>query len=327
LEAVIYARVSSKEQQEEGYSLPAQRKLVLEDAKKSGVRVVAEFEDVESAKRPGRGGFEKMLAFLRKNPTVGHIFVEKTDRLYRNTTDRVKIEELGRVVHFVKEGKVLGPESRSSEKFIHDIQVAMAKNYSDNLSEETRKGMLEKASQGLYPSYAPLGYVNDREHGGMVIDWERGPLIRRLFEEYAGGLFTLKMVRQLSVDIGLRTRKGRCLTRSSIGVILKNPVYIGDFVWKGVYYKGKHEPLVSIDLFRRVQSIIEDKSRPLKRQAARFAFRGVVKCGTCGCAITAEIKKDRYVYYRCTHARAECVNNNETTLLMIRPPFGPDRAC
>ena len=145
MEAVIYIRVSSKEQQEEGYSLAAQRKLLLEYAKKAGLRVVAEFEEVASAKRPGRVGFEKMLAFLRKNPTVGHILVEKTDRLYRNPEDRVKIVELGRRVHFVKEGKVLGPESRSSEELMHDFQVAMAKNYSELLSEETRKGMLEKA--------------------------------------------------------------------------------------------------------------------------------------------------------------------------------------
>ena len=101
-----------------------------------------------------------MVDYLRKHPDARIILVEKTDRLYRNLKDWVTLDELDLEIHFVKENVVLSPNSRSSEKFMHGIKVLMAKNYIDNLSEETRKGMLEKAEQGIWPSYAPLGYRN-----------------------------------------------------------------------------------------------------------------------------------------------------------------------
>jgi DNA invertase Pin-like site-specific DNA recombinase len=96
-----------------------------------------------------------MLSYLRRHPDCRIILVEKTDRLYRNLRDWVTIDELDVEVRFVKQGSVISREFRSSEKFVHGIQVLMAKNYVDNLSEETRKGMLEKAEQGIWPSFAP----------------------------------------------------------------------------------------------------------------------------------------------------------------------------
>jgi DNA invertase Pin-like site-specific DNA recombinase len=86
--------------------------------------------------------------------------VEKTDRLYRNISDYSKVEDSGVTVHFVKEAGTLSPDSRSSDKFMHGIRVLMARNFSQNLSEETHKGMLQKAKSGFYPSYAPAGYRN-----------------------------------------------------------------------------------------------------------------------------------------------------------------------
>ena len=118
------------------------------------------FVDVETAKQAGRTGFGEMLAFLRKEKTCRILLVEKTDRLYRNLKDWVTLDELDLEIHLVKENIVISRDSRSSEKFMHGIKVLMAKNYIDNLSEETKKGMLEKARQGMWPSCAPLGYLN-----------------------------------------------------------------------------------------------------------------------------------------------------------------------
>jgi site-specific DNA recombinase len=93
------------------------------------------------------------------------------------------LDDLDADIHLVKEGQILSRDSRSSEKFMQGIKVLMAKNYIDNLSEEARKGMLEKAEQGIWPSYAPLGYKNvDGEHGKIVVpDPEFVPLVRRLY--------------------------------------------------------------------------------------------------------------------------------------------------
>jgi signal transduction histidine kinase/DNA invertase Pin-like site-specific DNA recombinase len=174
-------RVSSKEQEKEGYSIPAQQKLLAAYADGLGLTVAREFVDVETAKRAGRTGFSQMLAYLRKSEARCRIvLVEKTDRLYRNFKDYVTLDELDLELHLVKENVALSSDSRSSEKFIHGIKVLMAKNYIDNLSEETRKGMLEKAEQGIWPSYAPLGYSNVEDAQGrnvIVPDPELAPMV------------------------------------------------------------------------------------------------------------------------------------------------------
>ncbi len=159
-QAVIYARVSSKEQEKEGFSIPAQLKLLKEYAAAHGFAVAQEYVDVETAKQTGRAAFGEMVAYLKAHPSVRVMLVEKTDRLYRNLKDWVTVDELDVEIHFPKEGVVLSRESRSSEKFMHGIKVLMAKNYIDNLSEEARKGMQEKAEQGIWPTKTPLGYRN-----------------------------------------------------------------------------------------------------------------------------------------------------------------------
>src|SRR5207245_10910488 len=149
---------------------------------------VREFSDVETAKRAGRTGFGQMVEYLRKNRSCRVLLVEKTDRLYRNFRDYVTLDELDVQIHFVKENGILSRDSRSSEKFIHGIKVLMAKNYIDNLSEETRKGMLEKAQQGIWPSFAPLGYRNVIGSDGKKIielDPVLAPVVARVFEQYA----------------------------------------------------------------------------------------------------------------------------------------------
>ena len=133
-DAVKYGRVSSKEQEKEGFSIPAQFKLLDQYAKSQGLKVVREFVDVETAKKPGRAGFEEMVKFLKRS-SVRVLLVEKTDRLYRNLKDYVTVDELDLEIHFVKENVVVSQDSRSSEKFMHGIKVLMAKNFIDNLSE------------------------------------------------------------------------------------------------------------------------------------------------------------------------------------------------
>ena len=184
-QAVVYARVSSKEQEKEGFSIPAQLKLLKDYAAAEGFLVAQEYLDVETAKQTGRAAFGEMVDYLRAHPAVRALLVEKTDRLYRNIKDWLTVDEPEVEIHFPKEGVVLSRESRSSEKFMHGIKVLMAKNYIDNLSEEARKGMQEKAEQGIWPTVAPLGYRNLTGPNGKKIiepDPEAAPLIGRLFE-------------------------------------------------------------------------------------------------------------------------------------------------
>ena len=137
-----------------------------------------------------------MVGYLRKNSQCRVLLVEKTDRLYRNFRDLVTIDEIpGLEVHFVKEATVISEDSRSSEKFIHGIKVLMAKNFIDNLSEETRKGMIEKASQESGHRTRPIGYLNaDGANGKRTIvpDPALAPLVRRLYELCATGQHSVR---------------------------------------------------------------------------------------------------------------------------------------
>jgi DNA invertase Pin-like site-specific DNA recombinase len=309
--AVLYARVSSKEQEKDGFSIPAQQKLLRHYAAERTIHVAKEFTDVETAKRSGRTGFGEMIAFLRRNQSCRILLVEKTDRLYRNLKDWVTIDDLEVVVHFVKENFVLSRESRSSEKFGHGIQVLMAKNYIDNLAEETLKGMLEKAAQGIWPSYAPLGYVNVHGTNGkrtIQPDLQLAPVIRKMFEWYATGEYSLAEVTKKAKSAGMVFRKsGSPVPKATIHKILHNRIYTGDFDFHGKTYRGKYEPIISRELWQRVQEVIQQRlGRRRQKQKHDYAFSGLIACGHCGCSLVGELKKTRYVYYHCTGNKAKC---------------------
>jgi DNA invertase Pin-like site-specific DNA recombinase len=313
-QAVPYVRVSSEEQEKEGYSIPAQLKLLREYARLHGYTIVREFIDVETAKKPGRMGFEEMIAFLKKSAGCRTILVEKTDRLYRNLKDYVTLDELDVEIHFVKENVILSRDSRSSEKFMHGIKVLMAKNYIDNLSEETRKGLLEKAEQGRWPTLAPLGYRNVVGPDGKKTiepDPEVAPLVVRLFVWYATGKYAIEEVTRMALDAGLRFRRSKRssgqLPTASVHRMLRNRMYTGEFDWKGKRYRGAYTPLITRELWEKVQAVLDRRHQGKHRKVKHdFAFSGLIVCGHCGCALVGEIKKGRYVYYHCTAYKGKC---------------------
>lgn len=314
IHAVMYCRVSSKDQEKEGFSIPAQQKLLREYAEQRGFRVVEEFVDVETAKRAGRTSFTRMADWLRQNArTCRTVLVEKTDRLYRNVKDWVELDGMNLEIHLIKENVVLSDDSRSHEKFIHGIKVLMAKNFIDNLSEEAKKGLAEKARQGIWPSRAPLGYLNHvRPDGKHVIvpDPELAPVIKRIFELYETGNYSLVTITKAAKKEGLHFRKSKqALPRTSIHTILQNRLYTGDFEWHGVRYVGIHQPLIAHDTYERVQAILEGRAMSSRHDGAReFLFSGLIRCGVCAAEedphlLVGEIKKQKYIYYRCENCK------------------------
>ena len=312
-DAVLYARVSSKDQEREGFSIPAQQGLLRKYADDHGMRIVEEFVDVETAKRAGRTSFTKMLTVLRKRTTCKVLLVEKTDRLYRNLKDWVTLDGMDLEIHLVKEGTVLCDDSRSSEKFIHGIKVLMAKNYVENLSEETKKGMSEKARQGIWPSRAPLGYENVQHADGKRIirkDAKVAPLVAKLFEWYDTGEYSLRSLAKKAQAEGLGYRKsGAPIPATWLHQMLQNPLYYGEFDWDGVHYQGSHEALVSRGLFDRVQERMHGKATGVRHVRKHdFAFGGLIQCGPCADegharALIGSAVRQQYHYYHCERCK------------------------
>jgi site-specific DNA recombinase len=298
--ALIYARVSSRDQEREGYSIPAQLKFLREYAQTHDLEVVREFVDVETAKSSGRKQFGEMILFFKGNPACRIVLVEKTDRLYRNFRDYILLEDLEVEIHLAKEGLIISKEAKSQTKLVHGIQLVIARNYIENLREEVRKGMREKAEQGIYPSRPPVGYRNNKAERTIEVDPDKAPVAQRLFDLYATGNYSLQTLRN-----AIRTEFGPSYPNGYLQRLLRNPFYIGLFLWEGKTYTGNHPPLVSPEMFDRVQEVLDGRNRP-KLGKHQFAFSGLLHCAYDNCAVTAEIKKSKYVYYHCTGYRGKC---------------------
>ena len=209
-------------------------------------------------------------------------------------------------------------ENNSQGKFMLQIMFGQSKYYSDALSENVKRGNRTKLEKGWRPNQAPLGYLNDPATKTIVRDPTHFPLIRMMFDLMLSGSYTPRQIGMVARDEwGFRTPKkkrigGQPLAMSSIYKILSNPFYAGVIIWNGHAHPGKHDPVLSIDEFRRVRGLLERPGRP-RPQKHRFAFTGMIRCGTCGLRVTAEHKLNRrygyrYVYYHCTKPslRARC---------------------
>lgn len=307
--AVIYARVSSKEQEREGFSIPAQLELLRDYAKKHGLEVVKEFKEAETAKSSGRQQFSQMLALCKQKAGPSIILVEKTDRLYRNFKDYVSIEELmishEAMIHLVKEGEVLSAKSHSNLKFIHGIRTLMAKNYIDNLSEEVKKGQRQKVLDGGWPCGAPYGYRIVSKQ--LEPNPETAHFVKRAFELYGSNLYSLDATRKQLFEEGILYRPYLPkIGRSALHAMLQNRLYIGEIVFKGEVFPGKHPPLVSLKVWNDVQESFRKDNKPIGFHKQDFVYRGLLFCGECGRALVGEIKKQKFVYYRCAAKKQGC---------------------
>src|SRR3989344_2546241 len=305
--AVIYCRVSSKEQEETGYSLPSQEKLLEDYADRKGFIVAREFSIAESASgAKQRKVFSEMIKFTEKNK-VANILCEKVDRLTRNLKDALAVndwleEKPERQVHFVKTNLVIHKGAKSDEKFRWDIEIVLAKKYIANLSEEIRKGQKEKIAQGWLPTKPPLGYktVGEKGRRTQVIDETVAPRIRQMFEWYATSNYTLSRLESELYKIGLRTRSGKKLGISRIHLLLSEPFYYGKIRWNNDIYQGKQEPLISKDTFNGVQNILKRKMKNPHFTKHNSLFKAKINCEHCGGMLTWELQKGHF-YGHCNN--------------------------
>jgi len=307
MKSIIYARVSSKDQEETGYSLPAQRKFLEDYAKRKSFSVNKVFSISESASgKKQREVFTEMIRYAGKN-NIKIIICEKVDRLTRNFKDAVIIddwlyEDKERQVHLVKSSIILHKDSRSQQKLNWGVQLLFAKNTIDNLSEEVKKGQMEKIKQGWLPTKPPLGYktIGESGHKIHVIDEGKSPFIEKIFKLYSTGNYSLKKLVEVMYKEGLRTKNGNKLVKSRLATLLADPFYCGKMRWNSVVYEnGKQEPIISESLFNKVQSLLKSKTTP-KYTKHFYLFRGLIRCIECGGTITWE-KQKGIIYGHCNH--------------------------
>lgn len=303
--AVLYTRVSSDEQKETGFSLDYQEKNGKEYAKKNGLRIVKIFSESYTAKKPGRPQFNEMLSYVRKNK-VEHLIFLKPDRASRNGVDSAALVYMAERdiynIHLIQDGLCLNRHSRPTDYLIFEMNNIIANFYPRNLSLEVTTKLLEKAEQGYYPEKPPVGYMRkpNLKKAYLQINPEKAPFIKRVFELYATGNYSYDTLAKQLRDEGFYISPTVKCRKSNVELILNNPIYMGDFVFKGRrYYNAKHDAIISRELYLMCQKIIQERQNGRKTKYD-FVFSNLLKCSKCGCFFVGELKKKKYIYYHCT---------------------------
>lgn len=360
-QAVMLARVSSRKQ-ERGASLEAQEKSIKEYCNRNDLIIIEPYPKAfvftESSTRGGRKKFNEMIDFIEKQKHKTAIVVHTLDRLQRGFGECEKIKELLKAdkieVHFIVESLILDKFSSDDDFTRYDFGILSAKLYLTSMNKNVKRSQKYNREAGLWQGLAPIGYLNakdERRRATLILDPERAPIIKQIFEEYASGVHSLKSVWLSAKEKGLMSKEpnynpksknyGKIgpISRNKIHDILTNTFYYGamyvadeeidEKTKKPVktFYKlinHVYEPIISKELFDKVQKVLKTrkKERFCKEQkyaGIPFIFRGLITC-QCGCAITPEHHKKgnkEYVYLRCSHQKGACSQKlvNENTIL------------
>jgi len=302
----LYARKSTDEADKQVLSIEAQLAELREYAQKENLPIVREFIECKTAKEPGREVFNEMMAQIEHGAAYG-IVAWHPDRLARNSVDG------GRIIYLVDTAKILELkfptfwfDPTPQGKFMLSIAFGQSKYYVDNLSENVKRGLRQKLRNGIWPSRAPMGYLNDEKNHTIYVDKDRAPLITKAFELYGSGNYSIREIRELLKNAGLVGRnQKKALSIANCHYMLRNPIYYGVIRFYGELHEGKHEAIIPKALFDKCQELFKNKSKPKKRGFKPYVYRGIFHCETCGGFITTETQKG-HNYLRCTKKKGPC---------------------
>lgn len=313
--AVIYARYSSHSQTEQ--SIEGQLHDNHAWAKQNGVTVIGEYIDrAITGTKDARPDFQRMIEDAAKRQ-FEMIIVWKLDRFARNRYDsaiyKARLKKYGVRVVSAKENITDAPEGIILEGLLE----SMAEYYSANLSQNVKRGLRESAEKGNFcGGLIPYGYkVVDKK---LVPDEKAAPVIRYVFEEYAKGKSKKEIIDELNRR-GVRNRNGNPLTYTSFQHALHLTTYIGQHVYKGQVVEGCATPLVTQEVFDKVQERLEKVAHAPAAAKAKILYllQGKIFCGICGAPMFGESGKSHtgaiHSYYACyTRKRKHaCVKKNE----------------
>ncbi|MEK7193225.1 MAG: recombinase family protein [Patescibacteria group bacterium] len=306
---ILYARKSTEENDRQVLSIEAQLVELQEYAAKEKLEIVASFQEAKTAKEPGRMKFAEMLAIIESGKADG-IISWHPDRLARNSVDG------GKIIHFVDRGLIRSLkfptfwfEATPQGLFMLNIAFGQSKYFVDNLRENVKRGLRQKIRNGVWPSWAPVGYSNNPKTRGIDIDNDKAPKVKKIFVMYATGAYPLNSLANWCEKKKLLTNAGNKISLSNVQHILQNPFYIGLMRYKREIFEGTHEPLISKKLFDKCQEVMAKRGKVRPDRKHNFPFLGLMKCASCGCSITAQYAKGNggiYTYYRCTKKRGAC---------------------
>ena len=320
----LYARKSTESEEQQVLSIDSQIKEMLAVAEQEKLEIVEVKRESHSAKEAGaRPVFNEIVEEIKSGKFNG-ILTWAPDRISRNAGD------LGRFVDLMDQGLLVDIRTYSqrftnnpNEKFLLMILGSQAKLENDNKRINVKRGLRARVEMGLWPGLAPTGYLNDRRRDHkceILIDPVRAPMVKMIFEKIGNERWSgRKVYTWLKNDTRFTSRSNKTLNLGSLYKLLKNPFYCGVFEFprgSGNWYTGKHDALISQELFQAVQAKIAEENRP-KHRFKEWSFTKLLMCGYCGSGITAQEKIKTsgtgepivYIYYSCSRAKdANCKN-------------------
>ena len=305
--AVIYARYSSHRQDEQ--SIEGQLHVCHEYAKRNGYTIVGEYIDrAISGRSDDRPLFQQMIDDSRKK-VFRYVIVYKLDRFARNRYDSAiykhKLKQNG--VKLLSAMEQIGDNPESI--ILEAVLEASAEYYSLELAQKVRRGRIESAGKGKFVGGSiPLGYRS--ENGYLVLDEQRAPYVRQMFEQYADGVSKRDIIDDLNRR-GFRNRQGKPLDHNAIHRVLRSEKYVGVLEQSGVRVEGGCPAIIDRDTWERVQARLDlmhrcgAKSPPSAE--VEYLLTGKVFCGLCGKSMhgvsgTGKTGNTWY-YYQCTGRR------------------------
>jgi len=311
----LYARKSTEQEDKQALSIESQVREMQTMAEREGLEIVEIKRESHSSKEVGqRPVYNELISEIKQGKFNG-ILTWAPDRLSRNAGDLGSVVDLmdQKLLHEIR---TFGQKftNNPNEKFLLMILGSQAKLENDNKMVNVKRGLRARCEMGLWPSVPPTGYLPNPDRNKkceVVLDEHRSDAIRQMYEKVAyNGWSGRKIFHWLRDDIKFKTKNGKPLTLSNVYIILKNTFYYGEFEYprgSGNWYKGKHEPIITKDLYNQVQNKLTSEYT-IRTQNKEFAFTRMITCGLCGSGITADEKfkklKDgttnRYVYYGCT---------------------------
>ncbi len=292
----LYARKSEEDKKRQIQSIESQVDVLIDCAEREGINIVRRYEDCASAHKPNnRANFSQMLQDIN-DKKIDAILCWKADRLARNHI------EGGMVMHCLEKSIIKMIKTPYKTFLPTDnnlpltIEFGMANQYSRDLSVNIKRGNQTKVKNGGWCHVAPYGYINNRLEKTIEKDPERFDMIRKMWDLLLTREYSMKKICDIANnEWGYRSRKNRPMTTGSIHALFNKPFYYG-YIKSGINTGwGNHEPMITYEEYLKAQEIMNAKARKAHTNDKEYTFSGIMRCGECDAAITAETK----VKYKC----------------------------